>query len=159
MYWETNPFSIISRHVLLECESLIVPWIFFLGKMVFTSLSFGPKTESDIILHGGPWLFDGRQIILKIWTDSITLERDLFSSVPIWIKFPSLHLKFWSRRVLSKAASLIGKPLYMDNATTTGERQAYARCFVELSAANSLPERIFLEIEGGERTPLKVEYE
>ena len=61
--------------------------------------------------------------------------------------------------MLSKATSLIGKPLYMDNVTTTGERLSYARCLVEISAARQLPTQITLELEEGERELIPVEYE
>jgi len=120
---------------------------------------FETKSESGRILHGGTWLFDGRLIILKRWTESTNLERDLLLSIPVWVRFPSLHLKFWSKRVLSKVASLIGKLLYSDNATASGDRIAYARCFIEIAAAKSLPEHVSLELEGRERIKLLVEYE
>lgn len=40
----------------------------------------------------GPWIFDGRLIILKRWSENIGVERELLSTVPVWIRFPSLHL-------------------------------------------------------------------
>jgi len=46
------------------------------------------------VLHEGPWQFDGRLIILKQWSESIGLDRDLLSSILVWVRFPSLHLKF-----------------------------------------------------------------
>ena len=67
-------------------------------------------------------MFEGRLIILKQWSPSIGLERDLLTVVLVWVRFPSLHLKFWSNTVLSKTASLIGIPLFMDKATNVFER-------------------------------------
>ena len=95
---------------------------------------FGSKEECTRVLQTGPWLFDGRLIILKQWRPEIGLERDLHSSVPIWIRFPYLHLKFWSQSILSKLASLVGVSLLMDKATTAYKRLEHARCFVEISA-------------------------
>ena len=69
---------------------------------------------------GGTWLFDGRLIILKKWTACTSLDRDLLSSVPGWLRIPSLHMKFWSCSIISKLASVIGIPLYMDKATASG---------------------------------------
>jgi len=46
----------------------------------------------------------------------------------------------------------------MGNATGTGERLAYARCFVEIAAARSLPSQVTLEMEG-ESIDIPVEYE
>ena len=78
--------------------------------MVFFFSKFGNKKECDKGLQGAPWLFVGRLIILKKWNKSISLERDLLSSIPIWVRFPSLHLKSFTENI--KAASLIGRPLY-----------------------------------------------
>jgi len=72
---------------------------------------FGSKDECDRVLNQGPWLFDGRLIILKSWSENIALERDLLSSIPIWVRFPNLHLKLWSNTAISYMASLIGTPL------------------------------------------------
>ena len=65
----------------------------------FFFFKFVNKGECDRILHGGPWLFDGRLIILKRWSESLELEPDLLSSIPVWVRFPSLHLK--SQDILS----------------------------------------------------------
>ena len=64
-----------------------------------------------------PWLFDEQLIILKKWTPNICLDKVLFF-VLVWIRLPSLHLKFWSKAILNKTASVIGVPLYLDKATT-----------------------------------------
>ena len=69
--------------------------------------------------------------------------------MPVWIRFPSLHLKFWTHSILNKIARLIGEPLFRDKATTQFERFAYARCFVEISAKQPLQKHVYLEIEGG----------
>jgi hypothetical protein len=121
---------------------------------------FGSKDECDRVLNEGPWLFDGRLIILKPWSPNIGLERDILSTVPVWIRFPSLHLKLWSNTVISYMASLIGKPLYMDNATATGERLEFARCFVEISACSKLPKSVRLDLGNGEwlETPVHFEW-
>lgn len=131
----------------------------FSRKNGFFFFKFSTQEECERIFHGGPWLFDGRLIILKKWSESTSLERDLLASIPVWVRFPSLHLKFWSQKVLSKASSLIGKPLYMDKATTSGEILAYARCFVEISASKKLPNHVVLDLEDGERVSLPVIYE
>ena len=125
----------------------------------FIFFRFETKSECDRILYGGPWLFDGRLIILKRWSESSSPERDLLSSLPVWVRFPFLHLKFWSQKVLSKASSLLGNPLYMDNATANGKRIVYARCFDEISASKNLPNQVTLELEDGELVSIPVEYE
>jgi len=72
----------------------------------FFFFKFGSEEECNRVLEEGPWLFDGRLVILKKWSAQVGLDRDLLSAFPVWIRFPSLHLKFWSSAILSKAASV-----------------------------------------------------
>ena len=81
------------------------------------------------------------------------------TSVPVWVRFSSLHLKFWSREIISKIAGLIGMSIFMDRATSNFEKLAYARSFIEISAAKSLPKTVSIELEEGERVFIDVEYE
>lgn len=125
----------------------------------FFFFKFGSREEYERILHEGPWLFDGRLVILKPWSEDIGLDRNLSSTIPVWVRFPNLHLKLWSQSILSKVASLVGYPIYMDEATTKGERLAYARCFVEISASAKLPRKVLLEIKNGEIMEIPIEFE
>jgi len=110
-------------------------------------------------LHGGSWLFDGRLIILKQWTEHIGPERDLLLVVPVWVRFLGLHLKLWSQPILNKIASLIGKPLYTDKATASSECIAYARSFIEIAASTILPKKVSVQLETGEVLQIDVEFE
>ena len=87
------------------------------------------------------------------------MERDLLSTATVWIRFPSLHLKFWSNTIISTLTSLIGTPMFMDKATAIGERLSYARCFIEIDALKKLPKTVTLEIEEGETIDVPVEFE
>jgi len=125
----------------------------------FFFFKFGTKEECDRILQSGPWLFDGRLIILKNWSEDIGLERDLLSTLPVWMHFPSLHLKLWSKIIISKLASLVGIPLFMDMSTASGERISYARCFVEIDASKTLPSLVTLELEDGDGIEVQIQFE
>jgi len=70
---------------------------------------------------------DGRLIILKKWTQNIDFDRDLLSSVPVWVRFLSFHLKFWSKSTLSKHVSVIGVPCYLDKAAVNRAKLSYAK--------------------------------
>lgn len=119
---------------------------------------FGMKEDCVSVLHEEPWHFDGRLIIPKRWNEKLGMERDLLSSIPVWIKFPSLPLCLWSEKIISETASLICKPLYRDKATASGKTLALARCFVEIAATSKRPSRKMLEVEG-DMEELQVEYE
>ena len=55
-------------------------------RMDVFSFKFGNSEECDLSLQIGPWLFDGHLIVLKKWTEQVELERDLLSSVPVWVR-------------------------------------------------------------------------
>lgn len=56
-------------------------------------------------------------------------------------------------------ASYIGKPLFLDNAVVLGERLAFARCFVEISASEPLLEVVVLEMQDKTMVKFPVEYD
>lgn len=59
----------------------------------------------------------------------------------------------------SKAASVIGNPLYMDEATAKGERLSYARCFIEIKASDKLPKTVKLALSKEEFLEIPVDFE
>lgn len=83
------------------------------------------------------------------------LERDLLSSIPMWVRFPALDLKFMSRAVISKVASLVGKPLFMDKATS------WRGCLLQGVSLKSRhpPAGVKLEVPGRGIVDQPVEYE
>ena len=109
----------------------------------FFFFRFGDSNERDRDLQSGPWLFDGRLIVLKKRSEETGLERDLLSSVLIWVHFPSLHLKLWSRSIIGRIASMVGTPiLLLSTWTRLPQMLKYLhmqRCFNEVSAAKPLP--------------------
>jgi len=113
----------------------------------FFFFKFGSQEECQCILQGGPWLFDGRLIILKQWTEHLGLDRYILSSIPVCVRFPSPPLKFWSQEVISQIASIVETPLFMDRATAHAERTEYAKCFVEILAVNRLPKHVTVDVE------------
>ncbi|XP_077215844.1 uncharacterized protein LOC143850484 [Tasmannia lanceolata] len=86
--------------------------------------------------------YAGKPMILRKLTPINAQEILNLTSVPIWIKFPGLTLQFWSANGLSKIASAIGVPLYMDSQTSEETRLNFARLCVEVEAGASYPEFI-----------------
>ncbi|KAM7486519.1 hypothetical protein LguiA_002528 [Lonicera macranthoides] len=44
------------------------------------------------VMEAGPWYFDNRPVIVKLWSPDVSLERDGMSTVPIWIKLPKIRI-------------------------------------------------------------------
>ena len=78
----------------------------------------------------------------------MAIERDMLDKIPVWIRFPDLPVDWWSIDSISRIASLIGNPLYIDGPTGKGDRIAYARCCVDIGLGDELPSTVKLREEG-----------
>lgn len=65
----------------------------------------------------------------------------------------------WSDAVISKLASMIGKPLFTEIMTTKRERLTYTRVCVEIDLWSVLPEYISVYDHEGSLIRQRVEYE
>lgn len=53
----------------------------------FFLVKFDRVDDLERIRNGGPYFFDSRLILLKKWHPGINYSRDVFSSLPIWVRF------------------------------------------------------------------------
>lgn len=67
----------------------------------FFMFKFFSKDDMDRVLSGGPYMFDGCPLVLKIWNRNVGLDRDIFASIPVWICFPNLRVQFWTPKIVS----------------------------------------------------------
>ncbi|XP_077232359.1 uncharacterized protein LOC143869136 [Tasmannia lanceolata] len=98
--------------------------------------------DCDSVLESGEHSYAGRPLILRKWKPGTPLEKLNLTSIPVWVRLPGLPLEFWSAKGLSKIASFIGNPLYMDSRTAEETRLSYARMCVEVEAGAEFPETI-----------------
>ncbi|XP_077228445.1 uncharacterized protein LOC143861405 [Tasmannia lanceolata] len=124
----------------------------------FFLFQFNNSEDCETIMEGGNYSFGGRPLVLRRWTPDLALEKLSLSTVPVWIRFPGLNLRFWSAHCLGKIGRKIGNPLYMDSQTTGSTRLSYARICVEVEAGMELPDQIEITTSLG-TTYQKVEYE
>ena len=67
------------------------------------------------------------------------MSRDNLESIPIWVCLPNLNFCFRTTSSLSKIATVIGNPICMDHATTTGTHYAFTRVCVEVGIDAEFP--------------------
>ena len=60
---------------------------FFLFK--FIAYDIGQR-----ILDEGPWFVYGHPLILKRWTADISMNRQNFETIPVWVRLPNLNFCF-----------------------------------------------------------------
>nr|GME20565.1 uncharacterized protein LOC111395991 [Ipomoea batatas] len=95
------------------------------------------NTEEDrcTILSKGDYSLFGKPLFLKSLPEHFHLDNNDFSTLPIWVQFPSLPTEFWGEIALSKIASCIGKPLWSDDMTKDLKKGGYARVLVEIDTS------------------------
>ncbi|KAF7852328.1 hypothetical protein BT93_L4620 [Corymbia citriodora subsp. variegata] len=110
------------------------------------------------IIEGGPLTVARVPLILQQWHPMLELKKEEHSSVPVWIRLKNLPYGLWSSQGLSKVASAVGKPLYVDQRTEQLKMISFARVCVELNASKPCCDSINVLLNGATRV-VEVEYE
>ncbi|XP_020677908.1 uncharacterized protein LOC110096349 [Dendrobium catenatum] len=114
----------------------------------FFLLKFTAVEDYDMVLAGGPWFLLGKPFILQRWDPKFQPKRDESAAIPLWIKIVNLPLALWTPSGISKIASYIGIPLYVDALTAKRTRLTFARVCVEVDKNSVLADEIPIEIDG-----------
>lgn len=76
----------------------------------------------------------------------------LIGCVPfLALSLPDLPIEFWSDDSINRAASTLGRPLYIDGPTSRKERVSFARCCVEMEVGDDFRDDVIFRYgENGE---------
>jgi len=77
------------------------------------------------------------------------MDRDILTTMPIWIRLPELNLKLWDKEAFDAIASVVGNPLKLDEPTAKETRLSYARILVEINANTELPKEAIIKMQSG----------
>ncbi|KAL9244006.1 hypothetical protein vseg_017828 [Gypsophila vaccaria] len=110
------------------------------------------------VLQSDHYLFDSKPLIFKKWSKDLEMKKSNVITVPTWVQFHHLPLKFWGTS-LPKITGLIGNYIKSDNSTEQRTKLCYARVMVEVAVDKQLPEKGTFKDETGEVIKIDVEYE
>ncbi|GAV92808.1 DUF4283 domain-containing protein [Cephalotus follicularis] len=119
---------------------------------------FSNSTSCEQVLSNGPWEVWGAYLTLKRWEEGISLCKESFSRIPIWVKLTNIPAELWTRTGLSYIASALGMPLCMDAATAAGNRLSFARVCVEMKAHSNFPHSFKVRRRSGILADIQVQY-
>ncbi|XP_077226474.1 uncharacterized protein LOC143888948 [Tasmannia lanceolata] len=141
-------FSTLKQHLQRKWK---LKGNFLISSLPKNFILFKFSLEEDFlkVLEAPITTYGGRPLILQKWSPECSLEKRKLSSIPIWIRFPELHLKFWTPSGLGKLASTIGHPLFMDSITAEGTHLNFARVCVEVTPEDELLDSIEIETPSG----------
>lgn len=97
-------------------------------------------------------------LLLKRWKRMMKLTKEYVSQIPMWVKLFHVPMEYWDFEGLSRIASLIGTPLFIDNLTSSGTRISFARVCVEVNVESTLPQSFFVKCEE-EVVEIRVKYQ
>ncbi|KAF5203726.1 Rna exonuclease [Thalictrum thalictroides] len=118
---------------------------------------FHTEEDKQMVLDKGPVFIAGRLFIVRFWTPENEKGKKLISSVPIWVNLEGVPKRLWSEEGLGFLASLIGKPVCLDDATAKKSRLKFARVCIEVDLDCSFPKVVKANMRG-EVVEIKVEY-
>nr|XP_027083516.1 uncharacterized protein LOC113705806 [Coffea arabica] len=81
------------------------------------------------------------------WSPDFHVQRES-SLAPVWIALPCLTIHFFDKHSLFSIASVVGRPLYVDAATSSVSRPSVARVCVEVDLLHPLPQRVWVGMSG-----------
>nr|XP_025647686.1 uncharacterized protein LOC112742662 [Arachis hypogaea] len=107
-------------------EVLDVDFGYFLVK-------FDLLEDREKVLLGGPWMITGSYVAVKPWSSSFRPCENTFGSTMVWIRITGLNINCYQERAMKMIASAVGKPIRIDLATKSAEREKYARACVQIN--------------------------
>ncbi|GAA0150774.1 hypothetical protein LIER_09637 [Lithospermum erythrorhizon] len=125
----------------------------------WTVFRFMSDEDRFRVFNGGPYLAFGKTLVLRLVDASVIIGDDLFTSVPTWVLFHDVPLSVWSETGLSKIASKVGIPMYIDKFTKERTKMSYARCLVDVDVSKPPVMEFGVKLSGGRRYTQKVSYE
>ena len=107
----------------------------------------------------GSYVTSGKSWIIRAVPQYFAFADSCFSSVPIWVNLHSLPKQCWSRKVLSKIASQLGKPVCSDRITAEGTFHDCARILVEVDVTKEAKKVVSFRMPNGKIWDQPIEYE
>ncbi len=109
--------------------------------MVFTNIE-----DKDRIFEGGPYFYATAGLYMRPWIMNFVLEKDTFTSIPVWVRLYFLPLHYWKNESLAAIGNKLGHYVKAFEATRRGKYTSFARICVEMDLSGALPEDITLEV-------------
>jgi len=70
------------------------------------------------------------------------LNTEVIKSLPLWVQFPNLDIKYWGLESFSKIESILGILIKTDRYTKERSTIKYARLMIEMSLEGPFPDYI-----------------
>ncbi|KAK8696966.1 hypothetical protein V6N13_113133 [Hibiscus sabdariffa] len=128
----------------------------FLAPSVYV-INFPSQRVRDWVLESEPWHINQKDIILHKWSPGFLFDIVRLDSAPVWVKLWPMPWELFSQQGLSYVVSDLGKPQYMDRATTLKLQLEFAKVCVEVDASEDLSQSVLVALGDGRIVDISVE--
>jgi len=111
------------------------------------------------VVKKGVYYFDNKPLLVKPWNPGMEINTESVSSLPIWVRFLDLDIKYLGLSSLGKLGSILGIPIKTDRYTLEKTRLHYARLLIDIKLDEAFPDFIEFVNDQDVVVRLKVEYE
>ena len=120
---------------------------FFLAK-------FASMDDYEYAMLGGPWMIFNHYLTVRQWQHNFDPNQSSLQRLLVWVRIPCLQIEYFHHQFLMRVGSKIGRPIRVDDATSTVSRGHYARICVEIDLLKPLVAKFKLR-----RRVRRLEYE
>ncbi|KAJ8419826.1 hypothetical protein Cgig2_029726 [Carnegiea gigantea] len=152
------PLEVLEGFVRRIWQACEINKVCLVRKGVFL-VRFQNLNDQFTVVQRGVYFFDNKPFIVKPWSEDMDLNIENLVSLPVWVRFPDLDVKYWGPESLSKLGSVLGVPIKTDKFTKDKALLRYARLFIEMQLQDSFPDFIDFIKEHNVVVRQKVEYE
>ncbi|KAJ8431726.1 hypothetical protein Cgig2_013425 [Carnegiea gigantea] len=117
---------------------------------------FDNERDKLQVTQRGIYFFDNKLMVVKPWNEAMKLNVQNIQSLPLWVQFPELDIKYWGCDSLSKLGSHIGILIKTDKYTKDKEFLHYVKKMNEVLMEGSFLNTIELINDYGVLVKLKV---
>ena len=103
-----------------EVEIVAIDNGFFLAK-------FASVDDYEFAKFGGPWLIFYHYLIVRPWQPNFDPTQNTLKNLLVWVRIPCLPIEYFDHSFLMRLKSKIGRPLKIDDTTSTTSRGHNAR--------------------------------
>lgn len=151
------PFHVMNGYLRRIWKEYSIDKLLQIQRGVFL-VRFGEGTSRDTVIQRGVPTFDEKPVVIVPWQEDMELRADVHS-IPVWVQFPALPLKYWSSENLCCLANQLGRPLDIDDLTLQRNRGQFARLKVLMEITEAVPESVKFVDEHGRLCEQRVFFE
>ena len=107
-------------------------------------MRFNNLSDQMSVVKRGAYFFDCKHFLVEPWNVEMDINTETITSLPIWVKFMDLDIRYWGLESRSKIGSILGTPIKTDKYTKEKTMLKYAWLLIEMQVDDEVPD--FIEV-------------